>query len=160
MNILLQFNHPPSWVEHMTSCCGSISVVPQILPFSFGDEPANAGDMSVVQCAVVKGDSPISISWIFNGVEITPGYQGILLSKTNQRISTLSIEAVRAHHSGEYTCRARNAAGEAEHTVYLNVNGTACICKLFFYWLGIFFSCYACIKSSAWHGFEGFYFIS
>jgi hypothetical protein len=54
-----------------------------------------------------------------------------LLSKTNQRISTLSIEAVRAHHSGEYTCRARNAAGEAEHTVYLNVNGIACICKLF-----------------------------
>jgi hypothetical protein len=123
----------------MTSSCGCISVLPQIQPFSFGDEPANAGDMSVVQCAVVKGDSPITISWIFNGVEITPGYQGILLSKTNQRISTLSIEAVRAHHSGEYTCRARNAAGEVEHTVHLNVNGTACIYELFSFWMGKFF---------------------
>jgi hypothetical protein len=130
----------------MTPGCGSIPVTPQILPFSFGDEPANAGDMSVVQCAVVKGDSPITISWIFSGNEITPGYQGISLSKTNQRISTLSIEAVRARHSGDYTCRARNAAGEMNYTVHLNVNGTACIYKLqfqlFYYSLLILFMLY------------------
>jgi hypothetical protein len=88
--------------------------------------------MSVVHCAVVKGDFPITISWIFSGSEITADYQGISLSKTNQRISTLSIEAVRAHHSGEYTCRARNAAGEMNYTAHLNVNGTACICRLQF----------------------------
>jgi hypothetical protein len=123
-------------VKHSASLCdfkwGSIPVVPQILPFSFGDNPVNAGDMSVVQCAVVKGDSPITISWIFNGVEITSGYQGISLSKANQRISTLSIEAVHAHHSGNYTCRASNTAGEMNHTAHLNVNGTACIYKLHF----------------------------
>ena len=82
--------------------------------------------MSVIQCAVVKGDSPLTISWIFDGVEITPGYQGISISKANQRISTLSIEAVRARHSGEYTCRARNAAGETNHTSLLYVNGSKC----------------------------------
>jgi hypothetical protein len=113
----------------MTSRCGSLPVVPQILPFSFGDGPANDGEMSVIQCAVVKGDSPITISWIFNGVEISPDYQGISLSKANQRISTLSIEAVHARHSGEYICRARNSAGEVNHTAHLNVNGTACIYK-------------------------------
>jgi hypothetical protein len=79
--------------------------------------------MTVVQCAVVKGDSPITISWFFNGMEITPDYQGVLTGKMSQRISTLSIEAVRARHSGDYTCRASNAAGKTDHTAHLNVNG-------------------------------------
>ncbi|XP_021929580.1 Down syndrome cell adhesion molecule-like protein Dscam2 isoform X6 [Zootermopsis nevadensis] len=99
-----------------------VMVLPQILAFSFGNEPANAGDMTVVQCAVIKGDSPITISWFFNGVEFTPGYQGVLIGKMSQRISTLSIEAVRARHSGNYTCRASNAAGKTDHTAHLNVN--------------------------------------
>lgn len=79
--------------------------------------------MTVVQCAIIKGDSPISISWFFNGVEITPGYQDMLIGKMSQRISTLSIEAVRARHSGDYTCRASNAAGKTDHTAHLHVNG-------------------------------------
>jgi hypothetical protein len=83
----------------------------------------NAGDMTVVQCAIIKGDSPITISWFFNGVEITPGYQDILIGKISQRISTLSIEAVKARHSGDYTCRASNAAGKIDHTAHLRVNG-------------------------------------
>ena len=93
------------------------------MPFSFGDEPANAGEMTVIQCAVVKGDSPITISWFLNGVEITPGYQGMLIGKMSHRISTLSIEAVKARHSGEYTCRASNAAGKTDHSAHLYVNG-------------------------------------
>jgi hypothetical protein len=98
--------------------------------------------MTVVQCAVIKGDSPITISWFFNGVEITPGYQGVLIGKMSQRISTLSIEAVRARHSGDYTCRASNAAGKTDHTAYLNVNGNTpfsmCIQELPFYSFGFF----------------------
>nr|CAD7258839.1 unnamed protein product [Timema shepardi] len=100
----------------------NVNVVPQILPFSFGEDPANAGDMSVVQCAVVKGDSPIKISWTLDGVEISPGYQGILISQMSQRISALSIEAVKARHGGEYTCRASNAAGTTSHSSRLIVN--------------------------------------
>ena len=98
-------------------------MLPQIQAFSFGDEPANAGEMTVVQCAVVKGDSPITISWFLNGMEITPGYQGVLIGKMSQRISTLSIEAVKARHSGNYTCRSSNAAGKTAHTAHLYVNG-------------------------------------
>nr|CAD7199658.1 unnamed protein product [Timema douglasi] len=100
----------------------NVNVVPQILPFSFGEDPANAGDMSVVQCAVVKGDSPIKISWTLDGVEISPGYQGILISQISQRISALSIEAVKARHGGEYTCRASNEAGTTSHSSRFIVN--------------------------------------
>lgn len=93
------------------------------MPFSFGDESANAGDFNSLQCTVVKGDSPISISWYFNDVEITSS-DTILISKSGKRISLLTIESVRAEHSGAYTCLATNAAGFANHTAYLHVNGT------------------------------------
>lgn len=98
------------------------SVLPQIFPFSFGEESANAGDMIAIQCSVIKGDSPIVISWLFNSTEINPS-DGILVGKMGSRISSLSIEAVRAEHSGVYTCVARNAAGQANHTSLLQVNG-------------------------------------
>jgi hypothetical protein len=51
----------------------------------------------------------------------------MLFSKANQRISTLSIEAVRSCHSREYARRARNAAGEANHVAQLNVVWRACV---------------------------------
>jgi hypothetical protein len=45
--------------------------MPQTLRVSFGDEPVNADGMRVVRCTFIKGDSPLTISWFFNGVEIT-----------------------------------------------------------------------------------------
>ena len=95
---------------------------PQILPFTFGDEPANAGDIASVQCTVVKGDSPLEITWTFNGVTIS-NKLGLSITKMNQRISALTIEAVTAEHRGEYTCSARNLAGVFSHASFLNVNG-------------------------------------
>jgi len=99
-----------------------ITVVPQLLPFTFGEEAVNAGDMTAVQCTVVKGDSPIHIVWIFNGTELNSG-EGVTVMKSGMRLSSLSIESVRARHSGEYTCLARNAAGASNYTAYLHVNG-------------------------------------
>lgn len=98
-------------------------MLPQIFPFSFGEESANAGDVIAVQCTVTKGDSPIAISWLFNNTEIIPS-DGILVGKFGSRISSLSIDSVKAEHSGIYTCVARNAAGFSNHTSHLLVNGT------------------------------------
>jgi hypothetical protein len=92
------------------------------MPFSFGEDSVNAGDFVTTQCAVVKGDSPISISWLFNGTDITSG-DGILIIQSGKRITSISIEAVRAHHAGDYTCVARNAAGAANFTSSIHVNG-------------------------------------
>lgn len=99
--------------------------MPQILPFDFGDEPVNAGDTSAVQCTITKGDSPIHISWIFRDRIIQTSTGGVTISQINKRISTLSIESVAENHSGEYTCCARNTAGEANHTAHLYVNGAS-----------------------------------
>jgi hypothetical protein len=93
-----------------------------ILPFNFGDESINAGDVTSIQCTVVKGDSPISIVWLFNDTEITNS-DTILINKNSKRVSALTIESVRADNTGAYTCLARNSAGAANHTAYLHVNG-------------------------------------
>jgi len=92
------------------------------MPFVFGDEAANAGDMVVVQCAVLKGDLPMQVSWAFNGKSLTSG-GGVDISHSNKRISSLTIDAVNAHHVGEYTCLAKNKAAKVNHTAVLNVNG-------------------------------------
>jgi hypothetical protein len=93
------------------------------LPFAFGEEAVNAGDMTAVQCTVVKGDSPIHIVWLFNGTELNSG-DGVTVMKSGTRLSSLSIESVKADNSGEYTCLARNAAGASNYTAHLHVNGT------------------------------------
>lgn len=92
------------------------------MPFSFGEESVNDGDFITSQCAVVKGDSPISISWLFNNSEISSG-NGIIISQSGKRVSGITIESVRAEHSGAYSCVARNSAGFANFTAYIQVNG-------------------------------------
>lgn len=109
-------------------------MAPQLAPFSFGDEAANAGEMATVQCAVIKGDLPIDVVWSFNGREIEAAngafdehnYDNpdIAISRNSKRASTLTIESVAARHAGEYSCTASNTAGSATHSSILSVNGT------------------------------------
>lgn len=98
-------------------------VAPQISPFNFGDETLNAGDAVSLTCTVNKGDFPLTIYWNFNGEEMNSN-NGIIISRTGQRISVLSIESVQAIHKGNYTCIARNSAGTFDHTAFLSVNGS------------------------------------
>jgi Immunoglobulin I-set domain len=92
------------------------------MPFSFGEETINAGDVISVQCTVAKGDSPITISWYFNNTEIESSDE-IFISKIGRKISSLSIESARADHMGEYTCVAKNAAGATNFSTTLHING-------------------------------------
>lgn len=100
-----------------------IIVAPQILPFDFGEESVNSGDLASVTCSVHKGDLPLNITWLHNNQTI--GYKtGIMVSKVGKKISTLSIDSVQAEHSGVYTCLAANRAGDAFYSAKLHVNGT------------------------------------
>jgi Immunoglobulin I-set domain len=92
------------------------------MPFTFGDETINAGDVVSVQCTVTKGDSPISVSWFFNGTELKNS-DDVMISKAGKKVISLTIESVRASHMGEYTCVAKNAAGATNFTTALHING-------------------------------------
>ncbi|XP_046738267.1 Down syndrome cell adhesion molecule-like protein Dscam2 isoform X3 [Diprion similis] len=99
-----------------------VMVAPQILPFTFGEEPANWGELVSVTCSVIKGDLPIAISWAFNGEPIENDQTDVTIGSTNKKNSVLSIEAVVARHAGEYTCSASNKAGATSHSAALFVN--------------------------------------
>ncbi|KAL7294790.1 hypothetical protein TKK_0011722 [Trichogramma kaykai] len=110
-------------VSHTTFL--AVNVAPQILPFTFGDEPANWADLMSITCSVVKGDLPIDIGWAFNGEPLTEARNaelGVLVASTNRKNSVLSIESVQAKHVGEYACLATNRAGTATHAAHLAVN--------------------------------------
>lgn len=98
------------------------SVLPQIIPFSAGEDPINAGDSVSLQCSVSKGDSPIAISWLFNNTEIESS-DDIVINKASKKVTSLIIDSARASHVGAYTCLAKNAAGANNFTTYLHING-------------------------------------
>ncbi|XP_035901244.1 Down syndrome cell adhesion molecule-like protein Dscam2 isoform X29 [Anopheles stephensi] len=97
-----------------------VMVGPSVFPFDFGEEPVDMMNTVSINCVVSKGDTPIMIEWLFNGNRVTTN-DGINIMKSGQKISILSIESVQSRHAGNYTCVARNKAGESQHTSELKV---------------------------------------
>lgn len=100
----------------------SKSVLPQIQPFTFGDDAINSGETVSIQCTVLKGDPPLNITWLLNGHPIRRD-DGVNVMKM-KRFSTLNIDSVQNVHSGNYTCVVENPAGSDSFSTNLNVNGT------------------------------------
>lgn len=97
------------------------SVIPQIFPFTFGDEPINSGETVSIQCTISKGDLPLNMTWRLNGNPIGNN-NGITIMKM-KRFSTLNIDSVSAVHTGNYECIAENSAGRTVYSAILNVYG-------------------------------------
>ncbi|KAK3862534.1 hypothetical protein Pcinc_031611 [Petrolisthes cinctipes] len=93
---------------------------PHIRPFSFEGE-ISSGKATQIVCYVSDGDTPLNIRWYFNGQDAS-GVTGISTVKLGSRSGILSIEYATHDHSGEYTCNASNAAGEAAYSASLSVN--------------------------------------
>nr|XP_037870627.1 Down syndrome cell adhesion molecule-like protein Dscam2 isoform X40 [Bombyx mori] len=98
-----------------------VMVLPQIHPFTFGEESANAGDTVGVQCMVTKGDTPINMTWLLNGKPVQQ-IPGITVTKIGHKSSSLSIDSVASIHNGVYTCSATNIGGHANYSSELTVN--------------------------------------
>lgn len=98
-------------------------VLPQIMPFAFGDDVYNAGESIGIQCMANKGDLPIDIRWILNASPIVSSESELTIVKLNARTSSLNINSLDAIHRGTYKCIASNKAGTAEYSAELQVNG-------------------------------------
>lgn len=102
-----------------------LAVLPSIHPFSF-DADANEGDSVQLTCHVAKGDLPLRIRWTHNDLPLFP-HLGVMASKIGERISLLTVETVKALHSGNYSCVASNSAGNSSYAAELFVNGLSTI---------------------------------
>ncbi|KAL7736494.1 hypothetical protein ACLKA6_019693 [Drosophila palustris] len=99
-----------------------VNVAPKIAEFDFGKDPSNFGESASVQCLVISGDFPVSFAWLFNGREINENVYDVSMVKLGKKISALSIDFVRDHHAGNYTCVAVNRATSVNYTAELVVN--------------------------------------
>uniref|UniRef100_T1JJJ3 Ig-like domain-containing protein n=1 Tax=Strigamia maritima TaxID=126957 RepID=T1JJJ3_STRMM len=94
---------------------------PKVTPFSFQDELIREGARARIQCVIREGQSPIKITWLKDGQLIAPD-QGVLIREIDEFSSILMISSISPRHNGNYTCKATNAAGTAQHTAPLFVN--------------------------------------
>ncbi|CAH2265758.1 jg7946 [Pararge aegeria aegeria] len=99
-----------------------LQVVPYIIPFEV-EESIFAGESVHITCHVSKGDSPLQITWSFQGTEIPyHNNMGITTTKLGEKASVLSIPTAMGQHSGNYTCTASNRAGRAHHSALVNIH--------------------------------------
>jgi hypothetical protein len=89
----------------------------------------NLDDAASVICSVTKGDLPIHIWWTLVD-DFNQGYEknlstndGLMITRSGQKLSLLNIESVKARHRGNYTCYAMNKAGITQHSAFLFING-------------------------------------
>ena len=96
--------------------------MPQILPFTFGDQAVKQGEFAQLTCVVRNGDKPITISWSLKGGSVASD-ESIITTMIGDRTSMLMISSVDYQHSGIYTCRASNPAGTTTYSAELFVKG-------------------------------------
>ena len=93
------------------------------MAFTFGEGSQTSGQPVAVQCTALEGDLPIHFRWTFHGQELS-SQMGISIMRAGQRVSLLTIDAIAAGHSGDYTCTATNNASSVNYTATLAVNGS------------------------------------
>lgn len=96
-------------------------VLPYIVPFQF-EENLFAGESVQITCYVSKGDTPLKISWMFHGEDLST-HMGMTTSRIGERTSLLAIDSLMSAHSGNYTCKAENRAGTVDFTAPMIVSG-------------------------------------
>lgn len=83
------------------------------------------GDTLQLTCVVSSSaDLPLHLTWSFHGTDSAKQKQeGVSITKIGTKSSVLIIESLQASHTGNYSCRAQNAAGVDQYTTNVVVNG-------------------------------------
>ena len=99
----------------------TITVPPKLSEFVFASD-LTRGDRVSVQCSVIRGDSPLTITWTKDDQK-AESIPGINIRKLDIYTVRLSIGQLSAHHTGDYKCIAQNDAAQVIQQARLNVHG-------------------------------------
>ena len=135
VNFKLNFACPFIILVYLNEFCnlGSILiyiliVLPQIVPFNFGQEQIYLDESVTATCSIIKGDLPLTVWWTlansFSNTEYNlTSNDGVMITRNSKKVSLLTIESVKARHMGNYTCYAQNKAGLTQYNANLLING-------------------------------------
>ncbi|KAL1422275.1 hypothetical protein MTO96_022153 [Rhipicephalus appendiculatus] len=71
----------------------------------------------------VTGDPMPQVTWLKNGIKVTPDIRHMEITVTDFGMCSLEIYNVKPDDTAEYTCHAVNAYGDATTSAYLRVTG-------------------------------------
>jgi hypothetical protein len=78
-------------------------------------------------CTVVAGDFPMDIQWFKDAEQITDTESADRrIQQLDESTVILYLTRLSLNHSGNYTCLAKNSAGNTSHTASLFVKGASC----------------------------------
>ncbi len=97
-------------------------MAPKIVPFAASSN-LQKGDRTTLTCTIARGDSPLTLSWLKDGVPVSSGVNSVKILNFDEFNSMLTIESLAIGHIGNYTCVAANMAGESAVATRINVNG-------------------------------------
>ncbi|KAG8228359.1 hypothetical protein J437_LFUL006810 [Ladona fulva] len=107
---------------HLANEPPATPVPPKLNPFSTRSD-LHLGERVGLQCTVSRGDPPLLIEWLKDGLPLPRSAPGLLVRAIDEFTSIVSIAALSPAHSGNYTCVARNGVAQASHSAALSVNG-------------------------------------
>ncbi|XP_050541670.1 cell adhesion molecule Dscam2 isoform X2 [Daktulosphaira vitifoliae] len=100
-----------------------VLVRPKILPIPPMTNLLAEGMRAAIPCQIIEGDLPVTFTWIKNDGEVNSDLGiGTTTRHHDEYSSSLIIERITTEHAGNYTCIAKNVAGEEKFTVPLTVN--------------------------------------
>ncbi|XP_049270135.1 titin-like [Rhipicephalus sanguineus] len=83
---------------------------------------APSGYRIKLHCTVV-GDPMPQVTWLKNGIKVTPDSRHMEITLTDFGMCSLEIYNVKPDDTAEYTCYAVNAYGDATTSAYLRITG-------------------------------------
>ncbi|XP_046406478.1 Down syndrome cell adhesion molecule-like protein Dscam2 isoform X2 [Ischnura elegans] len=99
----------------------NVMVPPKLNPFSARSD-LHLGERVGLQCTVSRGDPPLLIEWLKDGVPLPSSGPDLVVRSIDEFTSLVSIAALSPAHSGNYTCLARNGVAQASHSAAISVN--------------------------------------
>jgi Down syndrome cell adhesion protein 1 len=97
-------------------------VAPKIQPIT-APKDVMAGETVRLFCALAKGSAPVRFDWLFDDQPIVL-QDGITSESMSTHSNLLQFEAIKADHSGNYSCLAKNDIGQDSTSAFVEVKGS------------------------------------